>query len=155
MTQDAPFDPGIPVLTEVLADLPAAMPVHLPPAVPTYAPAQAPIAAAPAVWRTGRARSAAPAPVAEPAAEPVAAPAPAPALDTEPAPGEAPPPGWADLEQRLNERILARLLPVVEQRLAAAMSELAQGLAADLRGGLQDAVAQAVRHELAEQARKQ
>jgi hypothetical protein len=47
------------------------------------------------------------------------------------------------------------LLPVVEQRLAAAMAGVAQGLAADLRGGLQDAVAQAVRHELAGQARKE
>jgi hypothetical protein len=113
MTSPSPFDPGIPVLTEVLDDVPAK------PAPP------------PAVWRTGAAKL----------------PPPAPAVVEHAESGETV--DWSALEQRLHERILVQLLPVLERRVEAAMAQALAHLATDLRSHLHEAVLSAVQEELA------
>ncbi len=174
MSGAAPFDAGIPVLTEVVKEI---VPVTAP---PPHSPAR------PAVWRTGSAATA-PLPT-PPAAVPAAAtdlaapaepagPGPA-ALPAEPADDGAAsaPAAYVDLiervmpavpaaqrtgtgtdlaalEQALGERILQQLMPRVDALVAERLEQALQGFASSLRAGLGDSVAQAVadsvRQELA------
>ena len=135
MSTSAPFDAGIPVLTEVLQEVP---------------PAPAPAPAKPAVWRTGTA-----------AAVPVSMLAPRPEIDlaipAEPEEAAAPPATPAidldAMEQALGERILAQLMPRVDALVAERLERVLQGLASELRAGLGESITQAVtaavRQELA------
>jgi hypothetical protein len=160
----APFDAGIPVLTEVLKEI-APVPAPMPPDAPFK----------PAVWRTG---AAVPAPVSPPPPEPAIAHPPAhtaPAVPAEPAepdddvvagyvdlvervlvaaPVEPPADtGFAALERALSERILQQLMPRVDALVAERLDQVLQGLASSLRAGLGESIAQAVsasvRQELA------
>lgn len=143
MSTSAPFDAGIPVLTEVLQEIPPA-----PASSPAPAPAAAPAPIKPAVWRTG-ASAAASARVPEvdfvvPAEEP------GPAKPIE----ESGTIDAAALEQALSERILQELMPRVEALVAERLEQALQDLASGLRAGLGESIAQvvaiAVQRELAD-----
>jgi hypothetical protein len=143
MSTSAPFDAGIPVLTEVLREVaPTAVPetASARSSGPASAPAPAPSPAAPlkpAVWRTGTA-----------AAVPVSMLAPPPQIDLViPEPQAAPAAPAIDLgaiERALGERILAQLMPRVDALVAERLELVLQGLATELRAGLGESVAQAV-----------
>lgn len=168
MSQAASWDPGIPVLTEVLDDSVIAAPAPaLAPAAASYAPAHT----APAVWRTGAALTAR-----TPAATPAIG-----AVDVEvemddlPAQGGGvalshpatlppevrthasyahaaaaplPEPDWAALRNQLSEelsgQIVGQLLPVLEQRLDAAIAQALHEATGTLRAGLRAELAEAV-----------
>ncbi|QBE64713.1 hypothetical protein [Pseudoduganella lutea] len=155
MSTSAPFDAGIPVLTEVLQE------VALPDAVPAPAPAAASAVMKPAVWRTGTAITA-PVPVIETAPAPhidLVVPAEADEPDEPPItvapiehvepvepiePVEQAAPDFTALEHAITERILEQLMPRVDALVTERVEQLLRHLAADLRAGLGDSVTKVV-----------
>lgn len=167
MSTSAPFDAGIPVLTEVLREVPAA-PASAPPAAPpasapptavaaspavaAAAPVAPPVATSiatpvaapvkPAVWRTGTAAAVPVSMLAVPADIDFVIPA---------APVEAAPAAVTRdtidvdaIERALGERILEQLMPRVDALVAQRIEQVLLGLGADLRAGLGESVAQVV-----------
>lgn len=127
MSTSAPFDAGIPVLTEVLQEV-----VPPPPPAPA-APTR------PAVWRTG---TAAAVPVSM-LAPPVEIDLVIPAEPAEAAPA-TPAPDPDAIERALAERILLQLMPRVDALVAERLEHALQALSAELRAGLGESVAQVV-----------